>query len=66
LVEYATWKDKGTNDRFIQAILNQHHNWIPKTETKVTGEIPTWLNGTLFRNGPGRYEYGDKKYNHLL
>ncbi len=35
-------------------------------ETKVTGKIPIWLNGTLFRNGPGRYEYGDKKYNHLL
>jgi beta,beta-carotene 9',10'-dioxygenase len=35
-------------------------------ETKVTGEIPEWLSGTLFRNGPGRFEYGDKKFNHLL
>ena len=35
-------------------------------ETKVIGKIPEWLSGTLFRNGPGRYEYGDKKYNHLL
>ena len=27
------------------------------TECIVTGNIPEWLNGTLYRNGPGRYEY---------
>jgi beta,beta-carotene 9',10'-dioxygenase len=35
-------------------------------ETVVNGRIPMWLNGTLFRNGPGRYEYGDKAYIHLF
>ena len=34
-------------------------------ETNVTGTIPDWLSGTLFRNGPGRYEFGDKSYTHL-
>jgi beta,beta-carotene 9',10'-dioxygenase len=33
-------------------------------ETKITGTIPEWVQGTLFRNGPGRYEYGDKLYDH--
>ena len=32
----------------------------------VSGTIPKWLNGTLFRNGPGRYEFGDKTYKHLF
>ena len=35
-------------------------------ETTVTGTIPDWLSGTLFRNGGGRYEYGDKSFNHLF
>jgi carotenoid cleavage dioxygenase-like enzyme len=30
-------------------------------QTAVRGEIPRWLHGTLFRNGPGRYEYGNNK-----
>ena len=32
----------------------------------VKGEIPKWVSGTLFRNGPGRYEYGSKEYRHLF
>lgn len=35
-------------------------------EATITGKIPKWLNGTLFRNGPGRYKYGDKTYEHLF
>ncbi|XP_031559099.1 beta,beta-carotene 9',10'-oxygenase-like [Actinia tenebrosa] len=30
----------------------------------VTGNIPSWLKGTLLRNGPGKFEFGDSKYNH--
>ena len=40
-------------------------NPIP-VEATVSGTIPEWLNGTLFRNGPGRFEYGDKSFNHLF
>lgn len=35
-------------------------------EAVVEGKIPEWLEGTLYRNGPGRYEYGDKSYEHLF
>uniref|UniRef100_A0A8C0JPF9 Beta-carotene oxygenase 1 n=1 Tax=Canis lupus dingo TaxID=286419 RepID=A0A8C0JPF9_CANLU len=31
---------------------------------KVTGEIPTWLQGTLLRNGPGMHTVGETRYNH--
>lgn len=32
--------------------------------TSVTGTIPKWINGSLLRNGPGRFEFGKDKYNH--
>ncbi|KAM5142359.1 carotenoid-cleaving dioxygenase, mitochondrial-like [Mantella aurantiaca] len=31
---------------------------------KVSGTIPTWIQGRLLRNGPGRFEFGNDKYNH--
>ena len=31
-----------------------------------SGTIPPWLSGRLIRNGPGRFEVGDTKYNHLF
>lgn len=30
----------------------------------VEGEIPQWLNGSLFRNGPAKFEIGQVSYNH--
>jgi carotenoid cleavage dioxygenase-like enzyme len=32
----------------------------------IIGTIPEWINGTLFRNGPGRFRFGEKIYNHLF
>lgn len=28
------------------------------------GQLPTWLQGILLRNGPGMHTVGDTKYNH--
>lgn len=33
---------------------------------EVDGEIPQWLEGNLFRNGPGVLNIGDTWYNHLF
>jgi beta,beta-carotene 9',10'-dioxygenase len=30
----------------------------------VTGAVPSWLTGTLVRNGPARYEVGERTLNH--
>lgn len=35
-------------------------------QAEVKGEIPKWLAGTMYRNGPGRFHYGDKTYAHLF
>lgn len=32
----------------------------------VEGAVPARLVGTLFRNGPGRFERGDHRYNHMV
>ncbi|XP_072302420.1 carotenoid-cleaving dioxygenase, mitochondrial-like isoform X2 [Eucyclogobius newberryi] len=32
--------------------------------TEVQGSIPTWVNGKLLRNGPGKFEFGNTHYNH--
>jgi carotenoid cleavage dioxygenase-like enzyme len=30
----------------------------------VSGKIPSWLSGTLIRNGPAMFEVGQQKFNH--
>uniref|UniRef100_A0A4W3HCV4 Carotenoid-cleaving dioxygenase, mitochondrial n=1 Tax=Callorhinchus milii TaxID=7868 RepID=A0A4W3HCV4_CALMI len=35
----------------------------PVTAT-VKGKIPNWLRGNFLRNGPGKFEFGNDKYNH--
>uniref|UniRef100_UPI0037E98C97 carotenoid-cleaving dioxygenase, mitochondrial-like isoform X2 n=1 Tax=Semicossyphus pulcher TaxID=241346 RepID=UPI0037E98C97 len=32
--------------------------------TKVHGTIPSWINGNLLRNGPGKFEFGNTHFNH--
>uniref|UniRef100_A0A8C6SR92 Carotenoid-cleaving dioxygenase, mitochondrial n=1 Tax=Neogobius melanostomus TaxID=47308 RepID=A0A8C6SR92_9GOBI len=31
---------------------------------ELQGTIPTWINGRLLRNGPGKFEFGNTHYNH--
>ncbi|NXA58842.1 BCDO2 oxygenase, partial [Mohoua ochrocephala] len=31
---------------------------------KIKGHIPKWVNGNLLRNGPGKFEFGNDKFNH--
>ena len=35
-------------------------------ETKITGNFPKWIKGTLLRNGPGKFEVEDTPYRHLF
>ena len=35
-------------------------------ETKITGNFPKWIKGTLLRNGPGKFEIGSTSYRHLF
>jgi carotenoid cleavage dioxygenase-like enzyme len=33
-------------------------------EIPVEGKVPDWLDGTLYRNGPGRFEVGNRRVSH--
>lgn len=60
---------------FASAILTATETQIPITQTStedeqiiddlaVIGEIPTWLKGTLIRNGPAKFESGGQRVDH--
>ncbi|XP_045447631.1 carotenoid isomerooxygenase-like [Melitaea cinxia] len=35
-------------------------------EGKITGTVPSWLSGTLIRNGPGTIKIGSTEYSHVF
>ncbi|XP_060569819.1 carotenoid-cleaving dioxygenase, mitochondrial-like [Ruditapes philippinarum] len=47
--------------KLFKTIKEEHEKPV---EGQITGEIPEWVNGSLYRNGPGMYEVGEYKYNH--
>ncbi len=44
----------------FRSLTTERHDHHPPVE----GTIPSWLSGTLVRNGPGRFEAGDSRVNH--
>uniref|UniRef100_A0A8B9S2E3 Carotenoid-cleaving dioxygenase, mitochondrial n=1 Tax=Apteryx owenii TaxID=8824 RepID=A0A8B9S2E3_APTOW len=57
----------GTDHRGLQCIspLIQTVEETPQPiPTKIKGHIPKWINGNLLRNGPGKFEFGEEKFNH--
>ncbi|XP_060600972.1 carotenoid-cleaving dioxygenase, mitochondrial-like [Ruditapes philippinarum] len=43
-----------------------HEEYKTPVDGTVIGDIPGWLCGSLYRNGPGMYEVGEDKYKHWL
>uniref|UniRef100_A0A3Q3E0F0 Beta-carotene oxygenase 2b n=1 Tax=Hippocampus comes TaxID=109280 RepID=A0A3Q3E0F0_HIPCM len=33
-------------------------------QTNITGKFPEWISGSFLRNGPGKFEIGNQKFNH--
>ncbi len=48
---------------FRKGFSNQE-NEIIATDLIVEGKLPKWLNGNLYRNGPGKFDYPDTKLIH--
>ena len=44
----------------LENLDEEHSYWIDEIE----GTVPTDLEGTFFRNGPGRHRIGGKPYGH--
>ena len=54
------------NRKYIELYRSLKHSTETPLKTQVKGEIPQWLKGTLFRNGPGRFEFNGKSYKHIF
>ncbi|XP_053126352.1 beta,beta-carotene 15,15'-dioxygenase [Hemicordylus capensis] len=49
----------------MEAIFGQNKEEHPEPiQAEVSGEIPSWMEGILLRNGPGMHTIGESKYNH--
>ncbi|XP_017290035.1 beta-carotene oxygenase 1, like [Kryptolebias marmoratus] len=52
-------------DGNMQAIIAKNGSETPEpVKAQVKGSLPSWLQGTLLRNGPGLFSVGDSEYNH--
>ncbi|KAJ1365975.1 hypothetical protein KIN20_026477 [Parelaphostrongylus tenuis] len=47
-----------------EKLFDNFTNSSEPQECEIVGDVPTWLNGTLLRNGPGMFRIGDTKYRH--
>ncbi|XP_070538189.1 carotenoid-cleaving dioxygenase, mitochondrial-like [Ptychodera flava] len=48
---------------FYNTVKEEHRSPM---KTKIRGEIPKWIDGSLYRNGGGMWEIGKDSYNHLF
>jgi carotenoid cleavage dioxygenase-like enzyme len=55
-----------SNSNKFQLGLSTLEREIILDKLSIQGEIPTWLNGSLFRNGPSKFEVGNQQYRHLF
>uniref|UniRef100_A0A667Y5Y5 Beta-carotene 15, 15-dioxygenase 2, like n=1 Tax=Myripristis murdjan TaxID=586833 RepID=A0A667Y5Y5_9TELE len=52
---------KKTNVAPLLHTMEETPNAIPTT---IKGTIPSWINGSFLRNGPGKFEFGEDRYTH--
>uniref|UniRef100_A0A8C4ZN65 Beta-carotene 15, 15-dioxygenase 2, like n=1 Tax=Gadus morhua TaxID=8049 RepID=A0A8C4ZN65_GADMO len=48
----------------IAALVNSAEETPQPVSTHIKGTIPSWINGSFLRNGPGKFEFGKDKYSH--
>nr|XP_020454650.1 beta,beta-carotene 9',10'-oxygenase isoform X2 [Monopterus albus] len=48
----------------IASLVSSAQETPEPISTEVQGIIPSWINGRLLRNGPGKFEFGNTHYNH--
>ncbi|XP_026149963.1 beta,beta-carotene 9',10'-oxygenase [Mastacembelus armatus] len=48
----------------IEKIVSSVEDCPEPINTTIIGRIPEWINGCFLRNGPGKFEIGNQKFNH--
>lgn len=62
--QQATGQAGIADHRAIKLGLTSLTEETPLTDLAVQGELPSWLTGTLLRNGPARWEFDNVRLNH--
>ncbi|XP_064634384.1 carotenoid-cleaving dioxygenase, mitochondrial-like isoform X2 [Lineus longissimus] len=57
---------KPVMQNFSQLVMQDYEELEQPIQGTTKGTIPNWLDGNLFRNGPGRYSLGGTSYKHLF
>ncbi|KAM6933561.1 carotenoid-cleaving dioxygenase, mitochondrial-like [Xenentodon cancila] len=48
----------------IEKIVTSVQETPEPIDTHITGSIPNWIKGNFLRNGPGKFEIGNQRFNH--
>uniref|UniRef100_A0A3B5LJ03 Beta-carotene 15, 15-dioxygenase 2, like n=1 Tax=Xiphophorus couchianus TaxID=32473 RepID=A0A3B5LJ03_9TELE len=48
----------------IEKIVTSVEDIPEPISTNIIGMIPNWINGNFLRNGPGKFEMGNHRFNH--
>nr|XP_015807564.2 beta-carotene oxygenase 2b [Nothobranchius furzeri] len=48
----------------IENIVTSVDDTPEPISTNIIGTIPNWINGNFLRNGPGKFEIGNQRFNH--
>ncbi|WKY01636.1 hypothetical protein Q1695_015560 [Nippostrongylus brasiliensis] len=48
----------------LERLFENYENAETPEECKMIGTVPSWLHGTMVRNGPGMFKIGDTDYKH--
>ena len=57
------WPADITNIGRLFQTMEDHNEQIT---LKYTGRVPVWLRGNFYRNGPGKYEFGNDTFAHFF
>ncbi|KIH53816.1 hypothetical protein ANCDUO_16042 [Ancylostoma duodenale] len=48
----------------FERLFENFENVEKAEECELIGSVPSWLKGTMVRNGPGMFKIGDTEYRH--
>ncbi|XP_063799268.1 carotenoid-cleaving dioxygenase, mitochondrial-like isoform X2 [Pseudophryne corroboree] len=49
---------------YIAPLFQTVEEVLQPIPTRITGTVPEWIKGSLLRIGPGKFEFGNDKFNH--
>ena len=61
--DYDVWPVDITN---LGRLFQTMRETPDRIKLEPEGEVPAWLEGSLLRNGPGKYEFGNETFKHFF